>query len=599
MTSAHSAPSSFLQRAFPWIVCMLLVLFLGSSIFRGAPKSDSGFDYDAFGRIPVSAEGRTKPLDTVARNALMQISGKQSVELSMPASHHDNADVEAGRKERKVEAIEWLAWVMTRSQEAADFPVFRIDHPDVLGTIGLAGTDRKRFSLNELLPNVAEIDEQASRALNVPAKQRDPFQRHIANLDDQLTTYALITRSDTPYFVPPLTQEEDWQSASSAAQNAPSHPGFVSIEQIMLRHQSDDVEAFNEAVKNHLNLVAKTNGRATSRANVEVIFNRAKPFLNAAVLYVLAFLLALFSVLFSCMQTKQGWADALGRAALGVIFISFVMHTIGLGTRIYLQGRPPVTNLYSSAIFVGWGCVLLGMFLERLFRIGIGSIVASAVGFATLIIAHNLSSGGDTMQMMQAVLDSNFWLATHVVVITIGYSATFLAGALAIVYILMGVLTLALNKERATALSKMIYGVICFASLMSFVGTVLGGIWADQSWGRFWGWDPKENGAVLIVMMNLLILHARWGGMIKQRGMAVLAVFGNIITAWAWFGTNMLGVGLHSYGFTNSAAFWLIVFVASQLLIMTVGTLPQRLWMSDPKQPGSQSMPSLKQAVSI
>ena len=243
--------------------------------------------------------------------------------------------------------------------------------------------------------------------------------------------------------------------------------------------------------------------------------------------------------------------------------------------------------------------LLLGMFLERLFRIGIGSIVASAVGFATLIIAHNLSSGGDTMQMMQAVLDSNFWLATHVVVITIGYSATFLAGALAIVYILMGVLTLALNKERATALSKMIYGVICFASLMSFVGTVLGGIWADQSWGRFWGWDPKENGAVLIVMMNLLILHARWGGMIKQRGMAVLAVFGNIITAWAWFGTNMLGVGLHSYGFTNSAAFWLIVFVASQLLIMTVGTLPQRLWMSDPKQPGSQSMPSLKQAVSI
>ena len=91
----------------------------------------------------------------------------------------------------------------------------------------------------------------------------------------------------------------------------------------------------------------------------------------------------------------------------------------------------------------------------------------------------------------------------------------------------------------------MIYGVVCFATLFSFVGTVLGGIWADQSWGRFWGWDPKENGALLIVIWNALILHARWGGMVKQRGMAVLAVVGNIVTAWSWFGTNMLGVGLH------------------------------------------------------
>ena len=126
----------------------------------------------------------------------------------------------------------------------------------------------------------------------------------------------------------------------------------------------------------------------------------------------------------------------------------------------------------------------------------------------------------------------------------------------------------------------MIYAVVCFALFFSFVGTVLGGIWADQSWGRFWGWDPKENGAVLIVLGNAIILHARWGGMIRERGLAILAVGGNIVTAWSWFGTNMLGIGLHSYGFMESAVFYLLLFVASQLLIMGVGFLPLQHWRS-------------------
>jgi len=184
------------------------------------------------------------------------------------------------------------------------------------------------------------------------------------------------------------------------------------------------------------------------------------------------------------------------------------------------------------------------------------------------------------MEMMRAVLDSNFWLATHVVTIAIGYGATFLAGFLAIIYILRGVLTASLDRSTADALGRMVYGVICFATLFNLTGTVLGGIWADQSWGRFWGWDPKENGALIIVLWNSLILHARWGGMVRQRGLMNLAVFGNVVTAWSWFGVNMLGVGLHSYGFTDSAAFWLIVFGLSQIAVMMIGALPLETWRS-------------------
>jgi hypothetical protein len=143
----------------------------------------------------------------------------------------------------------------------------------------------------------------------------------------------------------------------------------------------------------------------------------------------------------------------------------------------------------------------------------------------------------------------------------------------------VGILALVVARARVyKAVITMLYGVLCFATLFSFVGTVLGGIWADQSWGRFWGWDPKENGALLIVIMNALILHARWGGLVKDRGTAVLAVCGNMITGWSWFGTNQLGVGLHSYGFNSGLSLTMITFWGFQAVVIALGLLPVRFW---------------------
>jgi ABC-type transport system involved in cytochrome c biogenesis permease subunit len=175
-------------------------------------------------------------------------------------------------------------------------------------------------------------------------------------------------------------------------------------------------------------------------------------------------------------------------------------------------------------------------------------------------------------------------LATHVVCITLGYTTTFVAGLLGIVYILRGVLTPSLSAETGRELSRMIYGTLCFATLFSFVGTVLGGLWADDSWGRFWGWDPKENGALIIVLWNVLVLHSRWGGLVKQRGLAVLAVAGNIAVGWSWFGVNELGVGLHSYGFTEGVLQTLGIFILAQLAIIGLGLLPEQTWWSVRRQ---------------
>jgi ABC-type transport system involved in cytochrome c biogenesis permease subunit len=137
-----------------------------------------------------------------------------------------------------------------------------------------------------------------------------------------------------------------------------------------------------------------------------------------------------------------------------------------------------------------------------------------------------------------------------------------------------------MSQETGKDLTRMTYGAICFALFFSFVGTVLGGLWADDSWGRFWGWDPKENGALIIVLWNAVVLHARWGGMVKDRGLAVLAVAGNIATSWSWFGVNELGAGLHSYGFTEGVTLALVAFIGSQLLLIGLGCLPKTMWSS-------------------
>src|SRR5262249_38216724 len=150
----------------------------------------------------------------------------------------------------------------------------------------------------------------------------------------------------------------------------------------------------------------------------------------------------------------------------------------------------------------------------------------------------------------------------------------FMAGILGCLYVLRGVLSTSLDREAAKTMSRMIYGVTCFAIFCSFTGTVLGGLWADFSWGRFWGWDPKENGALLIVLMNAIVLHARWCGWVKERGVALLAILSNLVVAWSWFGTNQLGVGLHAYGFSNELAQILVWFWGSQLLLFGVGCLP-------------------------
>jgi len=512
-----------------------------------------------------------------------------------------------------------------------DNPVLR-----VLAIADFVPGTRTRFSFKKLEPKLAELDRQAQLAEPIDPQARTQFQRATIQLRDRVLLYQRLKHSaqapDSPDFldelikfqkalpagveavrakqknepanedaykamitmaerydfmdkmgsllaVPPADDEQNltaWKSVGHTLletfQTGSLNPNVMAYAALGHAWRSQQLDQFNEITRLFREQLSKRYEAQLKKSDIETRFNAAEPFYKSMTLYACAFFVAVFSWLF--------WPETLGKSAYYLVLVAFLLATAGIITRMWLEGRPPVTNLYSSALFVGWGSVALCLILEKFYRNAIGSVAAGVIGFITLLIAHHLSLSGDTLEMMRAVLDTNLWLATHVVVVTTGYAATFLAGFLALIYIARGLLTRSLDKSTADTLTRMVYGIVCFATLCSLVGTVLGGIWADQSWGRFWGWDPKENGAVIIVLWNAIILHARWGGLVKQRGLMCLAIFGNVVTSWSWFGTNLLGVGLHNYGFMEGAFTWLIIFVISQVALIALAQLPLEKWRS-------------------
>jgi ABC-type transport system involved in cytochrome c biogenesis permease subunit len=595
--------------------------------FKSPAYRSPDFDIATFSELPVQVGGRIKPLDSVARNTLLILANRQKVVTPEGIT---------------LSPIEWFMDLTMRPEVADTYKVFKIEFPDDLGFAGLAQEGQRRYSFNELTPYFEEIRKRYE-SINPEPKKRSAYEQQIAKLNDGLNHYNRVMHSLGPIGKPerldrlvdeyqtylasvksgldelrkqqageeydagklsrliqfgddylrlsqtaylrivppaaPASPMDDWKNVGlellDVMQGDPLSPYVISYASLTMAYRQNQPEMFNQTVRELRQRFIADFPNDIDRIHFERLFNQVQPFYISMQLYVLVFLIVCFSWLY--------WPRTLNKAAFLVLILTFLVHTSGLVARMYIQERYGVfvTNLYSSAVFVGWGAVLLGVFSEKFFRNGIGAAMAALVGFCTLIIAHHLAMSGDTLEMMRAVLDSNFWLATHVTVITLGYSAMFFAGALAIMFTVSGLFLEGFNKELARSLSGMVYGIICFGTLFSLVGTILGGIWADQSWGRFWGWDPKENGALMIVIMGAIYLHTRWGGICKERGLMALAISGNMVTAWSWFGTNLLGVGLHSYGFTSSGALWTIGFVLSQIVFITLALLPWRFWRSE------------------
>ena len=309
------------------------------------------------------------------------------------------------------------------------------------------------------------------------------------------------------------------------------------------------------------------------KINGEVNYYNRNYFMNALVLFLIAFLIS-----------AVGWLVVDGKAAVGIRWGSIVFYVLaffylawGITHRSVLMGRPPVGNLYDTIPFITAGAVLVLGISELLSRRKILLSVGAVLGVAGMFLTFRYEAGNaaDHMDPLVAVLKSNFWLATHVVTVTIGYSGGLMACFLSAIYAHVCLAGLSRDEKGFTRfMTRSVYGIVCFTLLFSLVGTVLGGIWANDSWGRFWGWDPKENGALLIVLWSLIILHSRIAGWLGTWGIHLCSIFGGAVVGFSWWHVNMLEVGLHSYGFIKGGSvIWLFYIACLIALLVGVAAL--------------------------
>jgi len=320
------------------------------------------------------------------------------------------------------------------------------------------------------------------------------------------------------------------------------------------------------ALADHIKAAAAARGEG-QYVNLEEHYLQADYFYYALIFFFLGFIL----LAITWAAPEAGWAGKLRFGSWMTLSAATILSVTGIVIRCVIMQRPPITTLYETILFITTTGALFGLIAEWLTKKQLGLLIAALAGTVGMFLSIRFETmeGMDTMRQLEAVLITNFWLATHVPMVNLGYSASMVAAILSQTYFVRRLFGFIKGgDENARGLTRMAYGFIAAGVFLSLVGTILGGIWANYSWGRFWGWDPKENGALMIVLMCLIILHARLGGYIKEIGLHACNVVLGMIVVFSWFGVNQLGVGLHAYGETAGVWFWLAVYWGIQGLIL-------------------------------
>ena len=367
----------------------------------------------------------------------------------------------------------------------------------------------------------------------------------------------------------------------------------VTTDQLVWLAQYEDVylalpdaakfKAASKALLTKIQAAAKARGEGQSIA-LERHSMRADYFFYSQWIFLVGFI----AVALTWVSPGSRFEKAARLSAWLLLGAATALAVTGVVIRCIIMQRPPITTLYETILFIGASCALLGLIAEWLTKRGLGLLVTAIGGTACMFLSiqFEASEATDTLQQLQAVLITNFWLSTHVPMINLGYATCMVAALLSQFYFIhrfcgyraTRLLFLQRIMGEAVArdsygrfLTRVSYGFIAAGLFLSLVGTVLGGIWANYSWGRFWGWDPKENGALMIVLMCLVILHARLGGYIREIGLHCCNLILGCIVIFSWFGVNQLGVGLHAYGFTDGIWPKIYGYWLSQLLLMGYG----------------------------
>ena len=542
------------------------------------PAADSGsLDFKQWGLLAIQDGGRRKPIDTFARETLIKTTGRTSY-----------TDVRG----KTWQANDFILSMLLDTHDWKNEPMILVSLGQLTEKLGLDKTKR-RFSFTQLtsLPELNVLAGEA-HALRKAEKPLDRLQSEVMSVSERLALFAHVMDGSAFLLVPAREKTTDAWLVPPEFGRYYDESQFASpqtqLQTVATAYTKGDGFQFSRAsnlLRDGLRGLSPKIYPKESQLSLEFFYNHWDGFYRAAWCYGIALVLlataylrrgpaadhrAAATAVAASLREASGSKRSIPQG-IGIVLaiVGLLFHASGIAMRCLIAGRPPVTNMYESIIWVSFAVSFFGMIFFARYRTPVYLLAALPVSLVALLLVHQMPIAmPSSIDPLVPVLRDNFWLTIHVLTITLSYAA--FALAMGFGHILLW--RYARDPLAARADQPMhfwLYRILQLGVILLAAGTILGGVWANYSWGRFWGWDPKETWALIALLCYILTLHGRLAGWWTQFGLVVASVVCFLAVLMAWYGVNfVLGKGLHSYGFGLGGETYVVSFVIADLLFV-------------------------------
>jgi cytochrome c-type biogenesis protein CcsB len=495
----HNVNAGYWKSPFRKIVSVLIlvILFSGLSTVNAQKLVPDKKSAEEFGKVLVQDQkGRTKPIFTLSNDILRKVSRENEFD--------------------GMTSMQVFLGLYLDFQNWKEVPLIRISNKDIQHMIGVSGNLASFSDIVDLTNNGSyKLSGDVDKAYGKAPGERNKYDKEIMKVDERVNIVYMIYTGGFMKLFPLKNNTHTWGTSEEALATAISKEDSLYLQNV--------IPMFSESLRtNNVSNAFQIAGSITeyqkkftgydlpseSRTNAELLYYKTKIFERLFPFYATVGLIMLIGLIAAVISGKK--KGTLFVKALGwILFAGFLLHTFGLGLRWYIAGHSPMSNGYESMIFISWVTLLAGFIFARksAFALSATAVLASM----TLMVAH-LSFMDPEITNLVPVLKS-YWLTLHVSVITGSYGFLGLGAILGLITMVLLALSNSKNYERIgktiDELTVINYKTLTLGLYFLTIGTFLGAVWANESWGRYWGWDPKETWSLITVIVYSLVIHSR------------------------------------------------------------------------------------------
>ena len=541
----------------------LIIIFISLNITANANPVKIVYDkdkVDEFGKVLVQDQkGRTKPIFTLSNDILRKINRSKSY--------------------RDYSPMQVFMGLSTDFQNWQDEPLIKVSNKELRNTIGITGDYVSINRLVDFEKGEYMLSAMIQEVVNKPVAERDKMDKELIKVDERVNIIMMVARGEFFRIFPLRDGTSNWGTPSQALENALGKEDSLYISNILSLYTSALLEGtrtgdFSQADEYLRSLITYQRKHATyelpseNKVKAEIFYYKSLIFERLFPYYAIVGIVMLI-ILIAGIIRGRAKRSPLVKVFSGLILLGFIFHTLGLALRWYISGHSPMSNGYESLLFISWVTILAGLLFSR--RSSLTLAATGVLAALTLMVAH-LSFMDPEITNLVPVLQS-YWLTLHVSVITASYGFLGLGAILGLVNMILYSLNTVRNRKQIVStvddLTVINYRSLVLGLYFLTIGTFLGAVWANESWGRYWGWDPKETWSLITIIVYAFVIHAK-----NIKALNSIFVF-NIMSVYAfssvlmtYFGVNYYLSGLHSYAGGDPVPVPSFVYISIVLLLI-------------------------------